>query len=173
MALQPEHVTFNSLATRCAADLYPPGQTPAPYPCRQVDDFRSAVSYLQTQPEVLPERIGLWGVSTVLDRRIKAVVVQSSSVWYGWRYLERLLGREGVHAMGEQLDEGRQRRYETDASLRVPHLSLDRDNARQAHELSSTLYPTYRNAKALDSTEHLLTFAQEISSTSSRRHPCS
>ncbi|MEV4894281.1 hypothetical protein AB0K48_33340 [Nonomuraea sp. NPDC055795] len=30
MALQPEHVTFNSLGTRCAADLYLPGQTPAP-----------------------------------------------------------------------------------------------------------------------------------------------
>ncbi|MFE0149009.1 alpha/beta hydrolase [Nonomuraea sp. NPDC059007] len=218
MALQPEHVTFNSLGTRCAADLYLPERTPAPalvlghsgvmvkealayfapyfvsagfavlaidyrtvgssegeprgldHPDRQVDDFRSAVSYLQTRPEVEPERIGLWGVSVggsvavqaaVLDRRVKAVVVQSPSVWNGWRYLERLLGREGVHAMREQLDLDWQRRHETGASLRVPHLSLDHDSARQAHELSSTLYPTYRNEKTLDSTEHLLTFAPE------------
>ncbi|MFI0420976.1 alpha/beta hydrolase [Spongiactinospora sp. 9N601] len=218
MALQPEHVTFNSLGTTCAGDLYLPEETPAPalvlghsgvmvkealayfapyfvsagfavlaidyrtvgssegeprgleYPDWQVDDFRSAVSYLQSRPEVLAERIGLWGVSiggsvavqaAVMDRRVKAVVVQSPSVWNGWRYLERLLGREGLQAMRDQLDEDWQRRYETGASLRVPHLSLDHDSARQAHELSSRIYPTYRNEKTLDSAEHLLTFAPE------------
>ncbi|MFI6502472.1 alpha/beta hydrolase [Nonomuraea typhae] len=99
------------------------------YPDRQVDDFRSAVSCLQTRLDVQPERIGLWGVSiggsvavhaAVLDRRVKAVVVQSPSVWNGWRYLERLLGREGVHAMRDQRDQDWQRRHETGTSLPEP-----------------------------------------------------
>ncbi|WP_219520067.1 alpha/beta hydrolase, partial [Nonomuraea ceibae] len=105
-------MTFNSVGTRCADDLYlPETSDPVPglvlghsgvmvkealaffaphfvkagfavlaidyrtvgssegeprgqdYPERQVQDFRSAVSYLQTRPEVQPERIGVWGVS--------------------------------------------------------------------------------------------------------------
>ncbi|MFD1543964.1 alpha/beta hydrolase [Nonomuraea guangzhouensis] len=72
------------------------------YPERQVEDFRSAVSYLRTRPEVQPERIG---------------------VWDGWRYLDRLLGRAGVHALRDSLDEDWQRRYEGGQSARVPHLT--------------------------------------------------
>ncbi|MFF5212185.1 alpha/beta hydrolase [Streptosporangium sp. NPDC000396] len=216
--MTPEHVTFTSLGTRCAGDLYLPDQTPAPslvlghsgvmvkealgffapyfvragfavlaidyrtvgssegeprgmdYPERQVEDFRSAISYLQTRPEVQPERIGLWGVSiggsvavqaAVLDRRAKAVVVQSPSVWNGWRYLERLLGREGLRAVRDRLDEDWQDRYESGQSARVPHLTLDHDNVQEAPDLSEQIFPTYRNDKTLDSTEHLLTFAPE------------
>ncbi|MGW3277225.1 alpha/beta hydrolase [Nocardia rhamnosiphila] len=222
MTVQPEPVTFTSLGTRCAGDLYLPDEvsadSPAPalvlghsgvmvkealvyftpyfvragfvvlaidyrtvgssegeprgldYPERQVEDFRSAISYLQTRPEVQPERIGLWGVSiggsvavqaAVLDRRAKCVVVQSPSVWNGWRYLERLLGRNGLHALRERLDEDWQRRYETGESARVPHLNLDHETAKGAQDLSSELYPTYRNEKTLDSTEQMLTFAPE------------
>ncbi|MEU6713973.1 alpha/beta fold hydrolase [Nonomuraea sp. NPDC046802] len=213
-----EHVTFNSLGTRCAGDLYLPSSTPAPalvlghsgvmvkealsvfapffvragfvvlaidyrtvgssegeprgldYPERQVEDFRSAISYLQSRPQVEPERIGLWGVSiggsiaaqaAVLDRRAKAVVVQSPSVWNGWRYLERLLGREGLRAMRDGLDADWQRRYETGQSARVPHLTLAHQNVQDTPDLSEQLFPTYRNEKTLDSAEHLLTFDPE------------
>jgi pimeloyl-ACP methyl ester carboxylesterase len=214
-----EHVTFNSLGTRCAGDLYlPETSDPVPglvlghsgvmvkealsffapyfvkagfavlaidyrtvgssegeprgldYPERQVEDFRSAVSYLQTRPEVQPERIGVWGVSiggsvaaqaAVLDRRIKCVVVQSPSVWNGWRYLERLLGRAGVHALRDQLQQDWQRRYEGGPSARVPHLTLDHDTVKDTPDMSTRLFPAYRNEKTLDSAEHLLTFAPE------------
>ncbi|MER6950835.1 alpha/beta fold hydrolase [Nonomuraea sp. NPDC000554] len=222
MASQPEQVTFNSLGTRCAGDLYLPdgacADRPVPalvlghsgvmvkealgffapyfvdagfaalaidyrtvgssegeprgmdYPERQVEDFRSAMSYLQTRPEVQPERLGLWGVSfggsvatqaAVLDRRAKAVVVQSPSVWNGWRSLERMLGREGLRALRDRLDDDWKQRYETNVSARVPHLTLDHDNVQDAPDLSEELFPTYRNEKTLDSAEHLLTFAPE------------
>jgi len=32
-------------------------------PMRQIEDIRNAVTFLQHQPEVVPERIGLFGVS--------------------------------------------------------------------------------------------------------------
>ncbi|MEV0353035.1 alpha/beta fold hydrolase [Nonomuraea sp. NPDC050680] len=150
-----------------ASDGEPRGQD---YPERQVEDFRSAVSYLRTRPEVQPERIGVWGVSiggsvaaqaAVLDRRIKCVVVQSPSVWNGWRYLDRLLGRAGVHALRDSLDEDWQRRNEGGQSARVPHLTLDHKSVQDTPDMSTQLFPRYRNEKTLDSTEHMLTFAPE------------
>lgn len=139
-------------------------------PQRQAEDFRSAISYLSGRPEVDAARIGLWGVSVggsvavqaaVLDRRAKCVVVQSPSVWNGWRYLERLTGHAGVHALRDRLDEDWQRRYEGEASARVPHLSLTGETVRDAPDLAAEMFPSYRNEKTLDSVEHLLTFAPE------------
>ncbi|MFE3176116.1 alpha/beta hydrolase [Amycolatopsis sp. NPDC059090] len=139
------------------------------YPERQAEDFRSAISYLQQRPEVDSARIGLWGVSiggsvavqaAVLDRRAKCVVVQSPSVWNGWRYLERLAGWAGVRAVRDQLDEDWQRRYEGEASARVPHLKLGH-SVRDAPDVAAEMFPSYRNEKTLDSTEHMLTFAPE------------
>ncbi|WP_429417101.1 alpha/beta hydrolase [Nocardia sp. GAS34] len=219
MTLTPEHVTFNSLGIRCAADLYlPAADGPVPglvlghsgvmvkealavfapyfvqagfavlaidyrtvgssegeprgqdYPERQVEDFRSAISYLQGRSEIDAERIGLWGVSVggsvavqaaVLDRRAKCVVVQSPSAWNGWRYLERLSSRAGVRTLRDQLDEDWQRQYEGGASARIPHLELDYDSVRGTPDLAAEMFPTYRNEKTLDSHEHLLTFAPE------------
>ena len=52
---------------------------------RETEDFRSAVSYLQGEPGVDPERIGIWGSSNgasvvlmvaALDSRVKVVVAQ-------------------------------------------------------------------------------------------------
>ncbi|MEV1243354.1 alpha/beta hydrolase [Nonomuraea sp. NPDC050022] len=44
------------------------------YPERQAEDFRSAVSYLQTRPEIQPERIGVWGVwQKVIQRKLDSL----------------------------------------------------------------------------------------------------
>jgi hypothetical protein len=52
---------------------------------RETEDFRAAISYMQTEPGVDPERIGIWGSSNgasvvlmvaALDARVKAVVAQ-------------------------------------------------------------------------------------------------
>lgn len=54
-------------------------------PLEQIDDIRNAISYVETLPEVDPERIGLWGTSfgganapyaASVDTRIKAAVGQ-------------------------------------------------------------------------------------------------
>lgn len=56
---------------------------------RETEDFRAAVSYIQSEPGVDPERIGIWGssngASVVLmvaaqDSRVKAVVAQVGAV---------------------------------------------------------------------------------------------
>ena len=56
---------------------------------RETEDFRCAVSYIQSEPGVDPERIGVWGSSNgasvvlmvaALDSRVKAVVAQVGAV---------------------------------------------------------------------------------------------
>ena len=53
------------------------------FPLRQVEDFRNAISYLQTRPDVDADAIGIWGASfggavviwtAAVDRRVQAVV---------------------------------------------------------------------------------------------------
>jgi fermentation-respiration switch protein FrsA (DUF1100 family) len=55
------------------------------FPLEQVEDVRNAITWVSDQPEVDPQRIGIWGTSygggivvytASFDRRIKAVVAQ-------------------------------------------------------------------------------------------------
>lgn len=148
-----------------ASDGEPRGQM---YPERQVDDIRSAVSYLRSRDDVDPERIGTWGVSlgacvaiqaAVLDRRIKAVVGHSPSIFDGWRSLLDGRGREGFKAIRDQLELDWQRRYDTGESLRVPFLNLQHEEAHKAQEAAPKRYPTFHNEITLDSMEHMLLWA--------------
>ncbi|HEV8483327.1 MAG TPA: dienelactone hydrolase family protein, partial [Blastocatellia bacterium] len=58
-------------------------------PLKQVEDYRNAISYLQGEPGVDPDRIGIWGSSfaggnvivvAALDSRVKAVVGQVPAI---------------------------------------------------------------------------------------------
>ncbi|MBD2158786.1 alpha/beta hydrolase [Leptolyngbya sp. FACHB-16] len=58
-------------------------------PSEQHEDYRNAITWTQLQPEVDPERIGLWGFSysgghvlhvAAFDPRVKAIVVQMPTV---------------------------------------------------------------------------------------------
>jgi uncharacterized protein len=58
-------------------------------PWRQIADWRRAISYLESRPEVDPHRIGLWGTSYAgghaivlgaTDRRVRAVVAQVPTI---------------------------------------------------------------------------------------------
>jgi uncharacterized protein len=58
-------------------------------PLKQVEDYRNAISYLQGEPGVDQDRIGIWGssfaggnviVTAALDARVKAIVAQVPSI---------------------------------------------------------------------------------------------
>ncbi len=58
-------------------------------PLKQVEDYRNAISYLQGEPGVDPDRIGIWGSSfaggnvivvAALDSRVKAIVGQVPAI---------------------------------------------------------------------------------------------
>src|SRR5574341_1204972 len=58
-------------------------------PLKQVEDYRNAISYLQGEPGVDPERIGVWGssfasgnviVTAAMDSRVKAIAAQVPAI---------------------------------------------------------------------------------------------
>jgi alpha/beta superfamily hydrolase len=69
------------------------------FPLWQVEDFRNAISYLQTRPDVDGDAIGVWGASfggavviwtAAVDRRVKAVVAEVPVV-NGRRWMQEIL----------------------------------------------------------------------------------
>jgi len=97
-------------------------------PSKQVEDIRAAISYLQGEPGVDPDRIGIWGSSFAggntmvvasLDARVKAVVAQVPAIG-GKNAPEGPLPLRGA-ALEDAIKrarEGRGGEYETGFSVR-------------------------------------------------------
>ncbi|MFF3516106.1 alpha/beta hydrolase [Streptomyces sp. NPDC002573] len=82
-------------------------------PWRQIADWRRAISYLESRPEVDPDRIGLWGTSYAgghaivlgaTDRRLRAVVAQVPTI-SGFEQGLRRIAPEAVAGLEAAFDE--------------------------------------------------------------------
>ncbi len=98
------------------------------FPLNEVEDFRNAISYLQSREDVDPERIGIWGTSfggavviytAAVDLRVKAVVAQVPVV-NGRRWMQALHSSAAWEELLRRLQEDRQRRYDGQEGARVP-----------------------------------------------------
>jgi uncharacterized protein len=82
-------------------------------PWRQIADWRRAISFLESQPEVDATRVGVWGTSYAgghvlllgaTDRRIKAIVSQVPTI-SGYEQGLRRVPPDAVAALERQFDE--------------------------------------------------------------------
>ncbi|HVJ55716.1 MAG TPA: alpha/beta hydrolase [Aliidongia sp.] len=82
-------------------------------PWRQIADWRHAISYLETRPEVDPARIGLWGTSYAgghaivlgaTDRRLRCVVAQVPTI-SGYEQGLRRISPDALPALEHAFDE--------------------------------------------------------------------
>ena len=82
-------------------------------PWQQLADWRRAISYLETRPEVDPARIGLWGTSYAgghaivlgaTDRRVRCVVAQVPTI-SGYEQGLRRVSPEALPALEQLFDE--------------------------------------------------------------------
>src|SRR4051794_17269669 len=82
-------------------------------PWRQIADWRRAISYLESRPEVDPHPIGLWGTSYAgghaivlgaTDRRLRAVVAQVPTI-SGYEQGLRRIAPDAVAAVEEAFAE--------------------------------------------------------------------
>ena len=89
-------------------------------PAMQRRDYRYAITFAQSLPEVDPKRVGIWGTSytggavlavAALDRRVKAVVSQVPFV-NGLRNIEQFLRLSELPDFVAMLDADRQRRMQ-------------------------------------------------------------
>ena len=102
-------------------------------PTMQMRDYRSAITFAQSQPECDPQRIGIWGTSytggtvcavAALDKRVKAVVSQVPFM-NGHRNLQQFLPIGAVDDFHQMLDEDRIGRVSGKKSKYVKMCSLD------------------------------------------------
>ena len=105
-------------------------------PWDQIEDYRNAISFVATLPEVDASRIGIWGISYsgghVLvvgapDPRVRCVV-SNIPVVDGYRNMRRVHGTMGFRALRSAIEADRKRRYTTGSGGMIPHATLDSTN---------------------------------------------
>src|SRR6201989_1355963 len=102
-------------------------------PWAQGRDYRNAITYLHTVPEVDPGRIGIWGSSysgghvlvvAAIDRRVKAVVSQVPLI-SGHANLRALVRADFIAGFRELFDADRLARFEGKPPDMVPVVDED------------------------------------------------
>src|SRR5258708_14717539 len=102
-------------------------------PWAQVRDYRHAITYATTRPEVDRDRIGVWGSSYsgghalvvgAIDRRVKCVVSQVPLI-SGYRNFQRLVRPDFLGPLRAQFDADREARFRGEAPATVPVVAPD------------------------------------------------
>ena len=139
-------------------------------PWAQVRDYRHAITYASTLPEVSPQRIGVWGSSysgghvmvvAAIDRRVKAVVSQVPLI-SGHDNLRALVRADFIAGFREMFDADRLARFRGEAPAMVPVVDPDPlapsalptpDSWEWFSETGKTRAPAWRNEVTLRSVE--------------------
>ena len=135
-------------------------------PWTQVRDYRHAITYASTLPEVDPARIGIWGSSysgghvmvvAAIDRRVKAVVSQVPLA-SGHDNLRALVRSDFIAGLREQFDADRLARFHGEPPAMVPVVDEDPlapsalptpDSWQWFTETGKNLAPAWRNEVTL------------------------
>ncbi|HXZ88035.1 MAG TPA: alpha/beta hydrolase [Candidatus Binataceae bacterium] len=141
-------------------------------PWQQVRDYRHAITWLRRQPQIDPQRIGVWGSSYsgghvlvvgAIDRRVKCVVSQVPLV-SGSRNLKRLVRADMAAPLREQFDADRDARLGGAAPAMVPVVTSElngvaalptADSWEWFTETGKTRAPSWRNEVTLRTVEML------------------
>ena len=139
-------------------------------PWEQVRDYRHAITYATTRPEVDADRIGIWGSSYsgghvlvvgAIDRRVKCVVGQVPLI-SGHRNARRIVRADFIAPVGAMFDEDRAKRYAGEPPAMIPVVDADPmapsalptpDSYTWFTETGATRAPSWRNEVTLRSVE--------------------
>jgi len=139
-------------------------------PWAQVRDYRHAITYAGTLPEVAPGQIGIWGSSysgghvlvvAAIDRRVKAVVSQVPLI-SGHDNLRALVRADFIAGLREQFEADRLGRFNGEPPVMVPVVDEDplapsalptADSWQWFTETGKTHAPAWRNEVTLRSVE--------------------
>ncbi len=139
-------------------------------PWEQVGDYRDAITYASTLPEVDEERIGVWGSSYsgghvlvvgAIDRRVKCVASQVMLI-SGPRLVRRLVRADQIAALRDGFVADRKARYAGEPPGMIPVVTDDpagaavlptRDSFEWFMETAKARAPSWRNEVTLQSVE--------------------
>ena len=154
-------------------------------PLEQIEDYRNAISFAQTQPDVDPEKIGVFGSSYsgghvivlgAIDRRVKCV---ASQVPYldGWATADALNTKSGIDGFVKFLESDRSERYKTGKVSYLPVVAADGNavlNTPSSYkwftETHKKMAPRWENRVSVESLEwlflyHPVLFVPKVSPT--------
>ncbi len=144
------------------------------FPAEQHEDYRNAITWVSLQPEVDPERIGVWGSSysgahvlhlAAFERRIKAAVAQVPLV-DGWANAQRLLRADRFAEFVQAVAQDRVRRYTEGQITYVPVVAPEGqpsvlptpDSYAWFTRTAETIAPNWRNQVTMESLEKFLEY---------------
>lgn len=145
------------------------------FPFNLVEDFRSAITYLENNTLVDPDRIGIWGTSfggaivtytAAVDRRVKATVAQVP-VTDGYVWMKLLRSEQHFVELLNAVDEDRKNRAAGRAGAWILAASKQgelcgipgSDEFLSFFEQAKLLYPTWNPQIRLESIEKILQFS--------------
>lgn len=145
----------------------------------QIEDYRNAISFAETQAEVDADRIGVWGLSYsgghalvvgATDPRVRCIASQIPVV-DGYRNMRRVHGTIGFRAFEELLLEDRRRRFRGGEGGTLPHAAPDPsaevstwpfpETYETFVELKQREAPNYQNLSTIESAELLMSYNVE------------
>ncbi|MFM0339250.1 alpha/beta hydrolase [Paraburkholderia fungorum] len=106
-------------------------------PAWQIEDFRAAISYVRSRPEVDRERIGIWGSSysgghalvvAAIDKRVKCVVSQVPTI-DGYAAGQRRMRYEKAQALQAAFERDREARFAGQPPVTLPLIDADPEAA--------------------------------------------
>jgi hypothetical protein len=158
-----------------ASDGTPRGEI---VPYQQIQDYRDAISFASTLPELDPARIGVWGSSysgahvlvvAALDRRVKCVVSQVPLV-SGLENGRRLVRADHMAGLRAAFDADRAARYRGEAPQMIPVVSAEPGGPCVLPTADSAAFflgateraPSWQNAVTLRSVELFLEYEPHV-----------
>jgi fermentation-respiration switch protein FrsA (DUF1100 family) len=143
-------------------------------PWAQIRDYRHAITYARTRPEVDGERIGIWGSSYsgahvlvvgAIDRRVKCVVSQVPLI-SGHDNARRLIRSDMIAPTRAMFDADREARYRGEPPAMIPVVAPEGEPCalptQDSYEWFTTSgrlrAPTWRNECTLRSVEMFLEY---------------
>lgn len=118
-------------------------------PWAQIEDYRNAISFVETLPSLDPDRIGVWGISysgghvlilAATDPRVQCVV-SNIPVVDGWRTMQSVHGALAFRGLETLILEDRRKRLATGVHGTMPMSTAD-----PARELATWPFPEVTSA---------------------------
>lgn len=147
------------------------------FPWEQIEDFRNAITFAQMQPEVKPDKIGVFGSSYsgghviclgALDRRVKAVACQVPLV-DGWTNFQAIVPRAAGAGFLKYLEADRIERYKTGKVNYLPVVAADNnavlntaDSFTWFTETHKKRAPRWENRVTVESVEKFIEYSPAV-----------
>ena len=145
------------------------------FPMHEAEDFRNAISYVQSRQDVDPERVGIWGASfagamvsyvAAVDERVKAACAVVP-VTDGYTWLKLLRSEMEFYDLMRAIEADRAKRFAGGKGARIPVVAAPGtlcgipSDAEILGFFASTpdLFPTWRDTITLESMDKILDFS--------------